>query len=384
MDKPRILILGGGFAGLTVANELLNQTGTQLQISIVDKNEYFSMGANKLWVLAGYRKEAAKRSRKLLSKKGIQFLKEEIIAIHVDGKNVETKSEILSYDYLVVALGAEPVPSLIPGLSESGFNLYSRDDIPPLKEAITEFQGGKVVVFIGTPYKCPPAPYEGTIIVDELLRKGGVRELTTIDIYTAQPIALPIAGKEISEKFAQILNEREIDLHFKKEISRIDATTKTIFFPEGDPIHFDLLIGIPPHRPPRVVTDSQLTSETPWISVNPKTLQTAYENVFALGDVAAVMLPNGKLLPKAGTFAELEGLVVAKNISSKVNGMKETAAYDGTGYCFAELGPRRAAYMKGEFFAEPSPLVTLEEVSQEGFEKKEKFEEERLERWFSL
>ncbi|MEE8239094.1 MAG: hypothetical protein V3R13_03295, partial [Nitrososphaerales archaeon] len=83
-----------------------------------------------------------------------------------------------------------------------------------------------------------------------------------------------------------------------------------------------------------------------------------------------------------GTFAELEGLVVAKNISSKVNGMKETAAYDGTGYCFAELGPRRAAYMKGEFFAEPSPLVTLEDASPEGFEKKEKFEKERLERWF--
>ena len=382
MDKSRILILGGGFGGLTVANELLNQTRTQLRISIVDKNEHFSMGANKLWVLAGYRREEAERSRKLLSKKGIQFLEQEIIAIHVDEKNVETKSEILSYDYLVVALGAEPVPSLIPGFSDSGFNLYSREDIPRLKEAITEFKGGKVVVFIGTPYKCPPAPYEGTIIIDELLRKGGVREETTIDVYTPQPIALPIAGKEISEKFTQILKEREIDLHFKKETLRIDAITKTIFFTKGDPIHFDLLIGIPPHRPPGVVTESQLTSETPWISVNPRTLQTAYEDVFALGDVAAVKLPGGLFLPKAGTFAELEGLVVAKNISSKVHGMKATAAYDGTGYCYAELGPRRAAQIKGEFFAEPSPSVTLEDASQEGFEKKERFEKERLERWF--
>jgi len=377
-----ILVLGGGFGGLTVSNELLREMGSRVQITVVDRSEVFSMGLSKLWVLAGYREADAERNRNLLKRKGINFVQDEITQIDVENKTVRTRTGNLSYDYLVLALGAEPMPSLVPGFPEIGFNLYSREDVRRLRDMILQFERGRLVMFIGIPYKCPPAPYEGVIIMDDMLRKRGVRESVSIELHTPQPIALPIAGREPSNRIASALRERGIELVLDSEAEKVDASNKTISFKNGEQRSFDLLVGVPPHRPPKVVIESALRGETPWIPVDRHTLQTRFANVYALGDVTGVKLPGGMMLPKAGVFAELEGLVVAKNIAAKLGGMESHAEYDGTGYCFAELSPGKAAYMRGEFFAEPSPSVELDELSTETFEKKVQFEKERLEKWF--
>ncbi len=377
-----VLILGGGFGGLTVSNELLREMGSRIQITVVDKSEVFAMGLSKLWVLAGYREADAERNRSLLKRKGINFIQDEITQIDIENKTIRTRKGNLSYDYLVVALGAEPMPSLVPGFSEIGFNIYAREDVRRLRDTIRLFERGRLVMFIGIPYKCPPAPYEAIIIMDDILRKRKVRESVSMELHTPQPIALPIAGKEPSHKIASALSERGIELVLSSEAENVDASNKTISFKNGERRSFDLLVGVPPHRPPKVVMESALRGETPWIPVDRHTLQTRFANVYAVGDVTGIKLPGGMMFPKAGIFAELEGLVVAKNIAAKLGGTESLAKYDGAGYCFAELSPGKAAYMRGEFFAEPYPSVVLDEPSDETFEKKVQFEKERLEKWF--
>ncbi len=377
-----VLVLGGGFGGLTVSNELAREMESRVRITVVDKSEAFSMGLSKLWVLAGYREADAERNRNLLKRKGISFVQDEIVRIDVENRTVRTKTRNLSYDYLVVALGAEPMPSLVPGFSEIGFNIYAKEDVRGLRDRIRLFEKGRLVMFIGVPYKCPPAPYEAIIVMDDLLRKRKVRESVSMEIHTPQPIALPIAGKEPSQRIASCLSERGIELVLNSEAERVDGANKTIQFKNGERRSFDLLVGVPPHRPPRVVMDSTLKGETPWIPVDRHTLQTRFANVYAVGDVTGIKLSGGMMFPKAGIFAELEGLVVARNISAKLGGTEPQAKYDGAGYCYAELSPGKAAYMRGDFFAEPYPSVELAELSVETFEKKAQFEKERLEKWF--
>ena len=139
---------------------------------------------------------------------------------------------------------------------------------------------------------------------------------------------------------------------------------------------------MPPHRPPAVVTDSGLTAGHGWIAVDPGTLATYHEGVYAVGDVNLIPLANGLPLPKAGVMAELQGLRVARAIAAELRGEEPPAPFDGSGYCPVELGEDSAALVEGDWYAEPEPVVRIEGPSPERAGEKRAFETEHLERWF--
>ena len=116
--------------------------------------------------------------------------------------------------------------------------------------------------------------------------------------------------------------------------------------------------------------------------MDPATLRTRFENVFAIGDVTQITLANQLPLPKAGLFAELEGMQVAAAIVADVRHGPPPAPFDGRGYCFIETARESAARVEGEFFATPEPKVSLGDISTEHSAQKRLFEAERLERWF--
>jgi sulfide:quinone oxidoreductase len=117
------------------------------------------------------------------------------------------------------------------------------------------------------------------------------------------------------------------------------------------------------------------------VPVDGRTLQTAYEHVYAVGDVTAIPLTNGQSLPKAGVFAQAEGEVVAARIGAALAGREPVDEFDGEGMCFLETGRGRASAVRGRFLADP-PQVELTEPSEEGFAAKRAFESERLAAWF--
>ena len=100
-------------------------------------------------------------------------------------------------------------------------------------------------------------------------------------------------------------------------------------------------------------------NEAGWVPVDKRTLQTRYQNVYAIGDVTAVTLANGKPLPKAAVFAEGQARAVARRIADEVQGVGAQTEFDGVGFCWIETGGGSAGFASGEFYAEPDPVVPL-------------------------
>ncbi len=376
--------MGGGFGGLTAATSLRSKLGPENEIVIVDRKDSFFMGLAKLWVLTGQRApEEGKRARSLLEKKGVKFVRAEVNKISLEQRSVSTSTGTLSYDYLVIALGADLAPDLVPGFWEAALNLYDLDQVLRINLELSGLTRGRLVVLISsTPFKCPPAPYEATLLMDEILRKRGVRDDVQLDVYTAEPMPIPIAGPANSAKLQGWLKDRGVSLHTNHKPVRIDAEHREVIFENGAKAGFDLLVAVPPHRCPRVVRDAGLADASGWVPVNPRTLKTDRDGVYAVGDITAVKLPNGLMLPKAGIFAEAEANVVAEEIAAEVEGGLALAGFDGKGSCYMETGGGQATIVQVDFFASPSPKVDLGEPSAQWLKEKHDFEEVRLRKWF--
>jgi len=384
MNEKTVLILGGGSGGIVAANNLQKKLGTKHKVVVVDKSDYFLFPSH-LWVLTGERtKEQITRPLSLLEKKGIEFIKENVIGINPEKKTVQTDKQVLSFDYLIIGLGAELSPNEIPGLSTQNnmYNLYDIDVIPKAREAILSLKSGSIVILIASlPFKCPAAPYEAALLSDFILKKSGVREKIDISIYTPETLPMPTAGPILGNAVKQIVEKRGIAFYHQHKVVKIDSEKHEIYFENQKKAYFDLLLTVPPHRAPKILEGSGLLGETGWIPVDRDTLKTKYENVYAIGDITAIRLPNGMMLPKAGVFAEKHAQVVAQNIAAEINDQKTRVSFNGEGACFLEIGYGMAGYAKGNFYAEPAPEIHLKNPSMFWHFGKILFEKYWLWRW---
>lgn len=378
----RTLILGGGFGGIAAAVELKRLLGDEHEVTLVDRSPAFRMGLRKLWELVGIGTiEEGSRARSLLARHGITVLQEEITAIDPVARAAETTGGRLDGDHLVIGLGAVSRPDLVPGLAEHGHDVWAFTGVPAAAEALGRFDGGRILILIaGAPYPCPPAPYECAFHLDGHLRGCGLRDRTDLAVVTLQPMLMPNAGWAGSEWMADRLAERGISRRISSKAERVEPDH--VVLADGGTEPFDLLIAVPPHRPPAAVADSRLLAPHGWIGVDRQTLSTAHEGIFAVGDVTLIPLANGLPLPKAGVMAEYQGLRVARAIAAGLRGEEPPAPFDGRGFCPVEVGEGTGALVEGDWYAEPEPVVSIEGPSAAQAAEKRAFETDRLQRWF--
>ena len=377
---PHVLILGGGFGGLSSANEIRKSlSSSQVKITVVDKKNWFMVGFAKLWIMNGTRTfENSTGSLTGLSKKEIEFLNEEILEINLENKSVKTTSKNLLYDFLIIAMGAVLAPQKIPGLIENGLNLYDYRESEKIHDKLINLKSGNIAISImGMPYKCPPAPFEASLLIDSMLRKAGTRDSIQIHLYSPAPITLPAAGPEISKKILDLISSEKIIFHPSCKVKSVDPN-KIIF--ENGTANFDLLLAVPPHISPEVIYASGLAKQDNFIPIN-RDCKTSYENVYAIGDVTSLKVTDTLAVPKAGVFAEGEGLTVAKNIISKIQSKDAPTLFDGKGGCFIESGRGTASLIQVDMFSEQEPSTKLTESTSENLDEKIQFEKERISKW---
>lgn len=376
-----VVILGGGFGGITTALGVRAGLGSEHRVTLVDRRSTFMMGLRKPWLLTGAGTRAeGERPLEALRGKGIDVQRADVTALDIPGRTVSTDGGDLRFDHLVIALGAEPRPDLIPGFNPAAFDLYDVVGVERAAARVASFAKGRVVIAVlGLPFKCPPAPYETAMLLDASFRARGARAGIEIRVVTLQPMTLPAAGKGPSDELQALLTARNIAVELGRKALRIEGSR--VVFADGA-LDADLLLVVPPHRPPKVVQDSGLVTAGDWVGVDGATLRTPHPGVWAIGDVTQIAMANGAPLPKAGVFAESQGRVVAAQIVAEVLGLPATETFDGKGYCFVETGNQEALALQGEFLARPAANVVVEPPSKAGYEKKLAFERDRLARWF--
>ncbi len=370
MAASTTVILGGGFGGLTVANSLRPLVDREHRILVVDAAPKFHVGAAKTWVMLGERTaEQISHDRSALRRRGIEFLQQQATRIDLAAKTVEVGPNAvkLAADYLVIALGAAYDMGVVDGLKESAETFYTLEGAERLNGVLKKFNGGDVVILIPrSPFKCPPAPYEAAMLLQNYFQKRGIGEKTKVTVCTLEGAPMATAGPEVGRFVVQSLTERGVAFQPLKKTKSVDGTRKVILFEDGSEIRYDLLIAIPPHVPPAVIKESGLSGPAGWIPVDPKSLAIkadASGKSFAIGDVAGVPLPGRfkpdapLVLPKAGVFAEAHGKVVGANIAAMILGKAPTAEFPGKGYCYIEMGDKHAARGDGSFFDLPHPTM---------------------------
>ena len=377
-----VVILGGGFGGLAAAHELRSLLGERHEITLVDRNDRFYMGFAKLWDLAGVRPLAlGTRSLSRLETMGVRFLQSSVTEIDPEQRCVTTDEGTLAVDALLVALGASPNPSHRVFLSgDDAHDLYDGDQLPAMHVSLESLETGRVIVSIlGVPFKCPPAPYEAALIVDELLRKRGIRDAVEVAVTTPQPITLPAAGPDASRYVAGQLEDHGVELLAGHRVASVAGDSHRITFGDGSTVDYSILLGVPANLAPPVVRESALAAESGWVEPDKRTFRTRFDLVYAVGDCTSVPNATGQL-PKAGVFAAAEGRVAARNIAADLVGGQE-ASFDGHGYCFLELPGRKVAYVEGNFLAEPAPDVHITDATEEHYVRKQAYERELQDEW---
>jgi sulfide:quinone oxidoreductase len=372
----RVLVLGAGFGGLEVTSAIAEELGEGVEITLIDQTEGFVFGFSKLDVMFGHAEAGGVLHRYAdIAKPGVRFVQSSVRAIDPVARSVQTDAGSFEADVLVVALGADLDPSATPGLVECGNEFYTEAGAFALREKLGAFEGGNVIVGVtSAPFKCPPAPSECALMTHDLLTRLGVRDQSTVSL--VMPFGVPVPpSPEASQALLASFTERGIEWVPGCLVIGLDADRRVADLSDGRELPFDLFLGIPKHKAPDVVIESGLTDEG-WIPVDPRTLQTRFAGVYAVGDVTSVGTP------KAGVFAEGQAAVVAAEIIAQHRGRDPEHFYDGHGICYLEFGDGRVAEVDVTFMAGEAPHGTLQGPSIGLQANKAEFGTSRVRRWF--
>lgn len=353
----KLLVLGAGSAGTMIANRMnrmLNHNEWQITIVDPDPVHYYQPGF--LFMPFGiYGKKDVFEQRKKYLPGGVTYMQEKVEIIEPTHNKVRLVSGTeLSYDYLVIATGADIHPEETPGLAEHEWGksiqtFYSFDGALALTEKLRTWQGGRLVVnVVENPIKCPVAPLEFLLLADWYFTKRGMRDRVELVYATPLPGAFtkPVASKVLNE----LLEKRNILVEPEFMIERAEPDEKKIISYDEREVPYDLLVSIPLNKGADVVGKSGLGDELNFSPVNKHTfLSDRYDNIFVLGDASNA--PTSK----AGSVAHFAIDIWGENFIHYIQGKEMKPTFDGHANCFIESGFGKGMLLDFNYDQEPLP-----------------------------
>ena len=335
MSHYKILIIGGGTAGIMVASQLRKKGVKSIAIIEPSEKHYYQPA----WTLVGagtydYKKTA--RPMKSLIPNGVNWIKDFVENVSPKKNEITTKDgNKYTYDYLVVSPGLVYDFSLVEGLKEAferGVVCSNYTDPEETWNQIKQFKGGTALFTQPTtPIKCGGAPQKIMYLAENHFKKTGVKSSTNIVFATSGGVIFGV--KEIAKTLMNVVDRKDINLRFGHQLKKIDPKNKIAWYALGDNqseynhkdvkvhekgdligIEFDFMHTAPPSVAPKFIQNSELANDGGWMKVSHSTMQNPdFHNVFGLGDVAA--LPTAK----TGAAIRKQVPIVIDNILKLIN-----------------------------------------------------------------
>ena len=376
-ERKKILVLGAGYAGLTTVTKLQKTLGFQdADITLINKNEYHYESTWLHQVAAGtiHWEEATYPITKVINTQKVRFVPAEVTAIHRDEQRVETNQGEFEYDILVVALGFESESFGIEGMDQYAETITSPQTAVEARQEIernfinykTSNDPRDLAILVGG------AGFTGVEFLGELIES--IPELAKqhnidyndvkITCVEAAPSMLPMFSDELTQYAVDFLESKGVE--FKIGTPIVAANDQGFVVKVDDKetqLEASSVIWTAGVRGNRLMEESFEGVKRGRIVTNADLTIDGYDNIFVIGDVAAVMNGEGENARPQPTTAQIAmqlGDLTAKNIKHKLNGDRlETFTFDdkgtvcslgadeGIGIAFGrEVKGARAAFLK--------------------------------------
>ncbi len=350
----KILIVGGGMGGTILANNLARRLTAETKsgkarITMLSASDKHFYQPGLLYLAVGrMTPDELYRDQASLLEPGIAFHVDPVEEFMLDANKVKTKSgKIYDYDIMVIATGSRMFPEGVPGLAESAQLFYTEESALKMFKSLQAFEGGKVVITVGVPHKCPMAPLEITFMLHDYFKDRGMSD--KVQIHYTYPIGRVHSLENVAKWAAPEMDRLGITYDTFFNIKEVNGTQKILKSEEGVEIKYDLLIAIPSHKGMEVVEKNGL-GQNGWIPTHRGKLNMeGRENVFVCGDTTNIPIS------KAGSTAHFEADTLAENIAAIVKMGTPVREYDGKVFCFIEAGKDRATYAMFNYQNPPDP-----------------------------
>ncbi|MBI5500658.1 MAG: FAD-dependent oxidoreductase [Deltaproteobacteria bacterium] len=341
-SRRRVVVLGGGVSGTTVANALRRRRAN-LDVTLVDSHGDVVNQPTHLHIPFAVRLERARATGRLL-RGGIRLVVDHAAGIDLDGRVVHLRAgTALPYDALVLATGARLDKRSLPGFREAAHNFHCHNAAERLRERLEDFAGGDLVVGAAAEiYRCPYAVPEFALLLDGWLRSRRLRGKTRLHVLLPEPLFATLGP--LGEELERLLLEAGACVRAPWSIASMDPRARSLHAADGAEQPFDLLVLVPPHRGAPFLAGSSLVDSAGWVAVDPRTLRArGAAGVFALGDAAR--LPA----PKLGSAAHFQAAVVVEQVLAELDGRPSGARYDGRARHLVHVGGGRALRMESTY-----------------------------------
>ena len=382
----KIIIVGGGVGGTLLANQLvtklypeINRGDVQLTLLSNSPDHYYKP-AFMYVAFNQFFEEELKRSERSLLRPEIDFNVDEVTRFDFNAQALHTASgRRYGYDYLVIATGCVPAPERIEGLKEAGDHFYQYTPARQLAERLSTIKKGRIFITVSfpqtpnVPHQCGIAPVETTLMLDDFLRKRGVRDQIEI-IYTYPTTAQLMRNclfmqRRVGDVLPGVFEQKNIQFQRSFTLSKVDPDARIAYSAVGEEQPFDILMATPPIRAVDAVLNSgvsQAQNHEGWLPTHHETLEVyGLENVYVIGDT--VDLP----ISKAGGACHNQGPVIANNIAGKVRLGTNVSVYDGRVQAVAQMGLNAGMPLWYDYQVDvlPTPPTKLGGLLRNGFNR---------------
>lgn len=368
--KKRILIVGAGTAGLTVAAQLVNKLGSNVEITIFDPQEthYYQ----PLWTLVGagvFNFEQSAKPNQDYIPEGVNWIKQKVMSFQPEEKTLTTEDgTVWGYEYLIVASGIQldwhKIKGMPQALKSEGVcsNYDPEGGASKTYKEVSKLGGGRAIFTQpALPIKCAGAPQKAAYMSEDYWRSTGVRDRIEIVFANQGPRIFGVEKYKVA--LDKVIARKGIIPQYNHNLIEVRPETKEAVFERSDKeivvMKYDFLHVVPPQSAPDYIKKSPLADSAGWVEVDKFTLQhKRFADVFSLGDCSS--LPTSR----TGAAVRKQAPVLVENLIHHINQRPLEARYDGYSSCPLVTGVGSAIIAEFDYDGKPTETFPFNQAKE--------------------